>query len=195
MKNSSYILDNCKLFIYEMALRSAIFAATSRNSPYKGATDKHSVRDFWMQQLCEIACEVKLYGLALDRDYIIYKVICLWKNLVRKFPHHGFGISHAQKSLSVFLKYLWCYGEIEEPPICPIDSLIIQVAARQDKELKSIRWTQMKDEKVYCQVINALVKFLEASKFSLARWELDYFNADTKAQKTDQIGGRGRKYL
>lgn len=186
MINTSNIIDDRKLFIYEMALRSAIYAATNRNSPYVKSTTydvKNKIRNYWKCRLCEIAREVKLYGIATDGEFFIFKMKILWKQLKGKFPNQNFRFSHAQKSLSVFLKYLWCYGEIEEPPICPIDSLIIQVAAKQDNQLGSMRWTQMKDEKEYRTVINALVTFLKSSKFPIARWELEYFNADRRTQR------------
>jgi hypothetical protein len=46
----------------------------------------------------------------------------------------GFRLAHAQKSLSIALKHLWCREELSEknhkyyPPVCPIDGIILKKA-------------------------------------------------------------------
>jgi hypothetical protein len=40
----------------------------------------------------------------------------------------GFRISHAQKSLAVALKHLWCMGDVAMPPQCPVDSVVLGAA-------------------------------------------------------------------
>ena len=40
---------------------------------------------------------------------------------------YGIRIAQCQKSLSLYLKYLWCYGLIETPPVCPIDRVILSL--------------------------------------------------------------------
>jgi hypothetical protein len=37
----------------------------------------------------------------------------------------GFRVSHSQKSISVYLKHLWCLGMIETPPFCPVDRSVL----------------------------------------------------------------------
>jgi hypothetical protein len=38
-----------------------------------------------------------------------------------------FRVGTAQKALNLYLKYLWCLGEIKTPPHCPFDRGIIQM--------------------------------------------------------------------
>jgi len=52
----------------------------------------------------------------------------------------GFRISHAQKSLSVFLKHLWCMNTIATPPQCPVDRIVLWAAGLSDRET---RWTHV----------------------------------------------------
>lgn len=40
----------------------------------------------------------------------------------------GFRVAHSQKSLSLLLKHYWCHGRIEEPPVCPVDRIILGIA-------------------------------------------------------------------
>jgi hypothetical protein len=46
-------------------------------------------------------------------------------------------IGLAQKALNLYLKYLWCLGEIHEPPHCPLDSIVLG----QVPGCKDVRWT------------------------------------------------------
>jgi hypothetical protein len=48
----------------------------------------------------------------------------------------GFRISHAQKSISVFLKHLWCMDIIPQPPQCPVDRMILERAGRRYPDTK-----------------------------------------------------------
>jgi hypothetical protein len=36
-----------------------------------------------------------------------------------------FRIGSAQKALNLYLKFMWCLGQIEQPPHCPFDSRIL----------------------------------------------------------------------
>ena len=82
---------------------------------------------------------------------------------------HNFRIGSAQKLLNLQLKYLWCLGMIEQPPHCPIDSIILNVAGVTDKG-----WTNMNCVGCYQEMIDIMKR--EASKISpflsLAGWEL-----------------------
>ncbi len=74
----------------------------------------------------------------------------------------------AQKLLNLILKYYWCVGEIEEPPHCPIDRIIID----RTKYRGSINWTQILTESEYLKVIGAIRKLALAKETSIAKWEL-----------------------
>lgn len=77
-----------------------------------------------------------------------------------------FRIGIAQKGLNLYLKYLWCVGEIPEPPHCPFDSVII---AHLPPKLR-LNWTEIGTIQEYEQLINA-ARIVAGNK-SLAEWEL-----------------------
>lgn len=81
----------------------------------------------------------------------------------------GYKVGIAQKFLNLALKYLWCIGQIEEPPHCPVDRIVLSKT-----ELNGINWTDMKTVGEYQKAIEAIK--LVANELSLARWELSIYN-------------------
>jgi hypothetical protein len=82
----------------------------------------------------------------------------------------NFGV--AQKILNLFLKYLWCLGEIDAPPHFPVDRLI-----QKELNRKIVNWTTMKDETDYLRIIECARGLVIDSQYpSIAEWELDNFN-------------------
>ncbi len=76
----------------------------------------------------------------------------------------------AQKLLNLLLKYLWCLGEIPEPPHCPIDRFVLEeVKYKGDK-----RWTLMVEIEEYEDAM-AAIKAAAGDK-SIAEWELGVWN-------------------
>jgi len=108
------------------ALSSAINAAVQRNKLYVGNAPRANIRDIWRQQL-----------LALQAVYVNQRTVTQYEadilnlrtNLNNAFPGSiDCRISHAQKSIGVFLKHLWCMGLVAPPPLCPVDAIILRVA-------------------------------------------------------------------
>ncbi|MGO9529568.1 MAG: hypothetical protein ACLP3B_00145, partial [Syntrophobacteraceae bacterium] len=77
----------------------------------------------------------------------------------------------AQKVLNLALKYYWCLGQIEEPPHCPIDKIIIDKTSYRGK----INWTRMLTESEYLKVISDIRSLAELEKCSIAQWELNNY--------------------
>jgi hypothetical protein len=77
----------------------------------------------------------------------------------------------AQKMLNLALKYYWCLGQVEEPPHCPIDKIIIDKTSYRGK----INWTRMLTESEYLNVISAIRSLAEQEKCSIAQWELNNY--------------------
>jgi len=86
------------------------------------------------------------------------------------FRNERFKISHSQKSLSVFLKHLWCMGKIAEPPQCPVDRTILTIAGAH---LQHRGWRHVNNICEHRQKIRLLRN--AAGSESLARWELRSF--------------------
>lgn len=86
------------------------------------------------------------------------------------FVKGGFRISHSQKSISVYLKHLWCRNMIPMPPQCPVDRGIIKLLP---KEYQHYRWTQIDRIEEHRDIITGLQKLAVGT--SLAEWELMAF--------------------
>lgn len=84
----------------------------------------------------------------------------------------GYRIGIAQKLLNLQLKYLWCFGDVPEPPHCPIDRVMINKTRLKGQ----VAWTKIKDLNTYRQVIAALKEAASPSGLSLARWEFESYD-------------------
>lgn len=80
-----------------------------------------------------------------------------------------FRIGCAQKALNLFLKYLWCLGEIPTPPHCPFDGIIIGKLRLE----QPINWTTLDSLTGYQTLVDAARS--KAGLRSLAEWELNVF--------------------
>jgi hypothetical protein len=76
-------------------------------------------------------------------------------------------IGIAQKAVNLYLKFLWCYGWIPEPPHCPIDRTVLEEVGDNSS------WTKIKDIPEYVEKI----KKIEAKKGdkSFSEWEYELF--------------------
>ncbi len=79
-------------------------------------------------------------------------------------------IGHAQKALNLYLKYMWCFGWIPEPPHCPFDRIVLQFVP----QCKNMLWTKLDSMDDY----NLIVKCskIAAGNLSLSMWELELYN-------------------
>jgi len=82
-------------------------------------------------------------------------------------------IGVAQKLLNLYLKYLWCWGKIPEPPHCPFDRTIIDKLSFP----KEITWTTMDSVRDYRTLVEA-AKRAAGDHLSLAEWELREFRRE-----------------
>ncbi len=164
-------------FIKREILLLTIAGAFSRNKIYRENVDDEEKKTF----------KIKI-GEYLDRFLLEYK------NKVNEDSHcsnlneleslinenskilHGGSISFGtvQKLLNLYLKYLWCLDEIQEPPHCPIDSIVLKMIEGESQT----RWTKM-DEGDYQRIISKLKDNKaknKKSEDSIAKWELREFS-------------------
>jgi hypothetical protein len=79
----------------------------------------------------------------------------------------------AQKLLNVYLKYLWCFRLINDPPPhCPVDRIIISKTNLANK----VNWTEIANQEEYMMVINEISSKAKASDISIAQWELENYS-------------------
>jgi len=175
----------------EKALSSAISAAVQHNSLYKKeatSKEKESVHCKWMaflkQKMKDYENEqtVKKYENDIQelRDLMngIFSAFFLSKPHPKFKTEPGFRISHAQKSLSVFLKHLWCMGKIATPPQCPVDARILTIAGKKYPDTK---WGYVNSIEKHREKISFLETAKEESQ-SLAEWELKVFKIEQVAE-------------
>jgi hypothetical protein len=99
-------------------------------------------------------------------------------------------IAQCQKSLSVYLKWLWCLGMLKhEPPVCPIDRNVLSVCYKKldkkndQKSRKCIAdinkaggWGQINDLGEYKQLVEITQILSKRALMTPAEWDLDLFN-------------------
>lgn len=161
----------------ETYLINAIRASVQRNTIY--ATDLPSdkrevIKEMWTYALESLASK---YKNNQSKQQYLDDVLYL-KNFMNKqfkddkfFASTGFRISHAQKSLSVYLKYLWCTDKIEEPPCCPIDAIILQKVS-----INNVAWTAIDSINALENIIDIVAEVAAKERKTIAKWELANFN-------------------
>ena len=99
-----------------------------------------------------------------------------------------FRVGITQKAVNIYLKLLWCYGWISEPPHCPIDSIVL--AEVGDKKTK---WTKIDDIKEYRAAIERIQTHIQqtGAMVSLSKWELYVWN-NRRKQGVQQSQSSGR---
>ncbi len=160
--------DRKNVFLVEMALRAALSSST-RNNPAKPETGADNFRFHWktmlLTQTSKINKDTTISGYA--------DIVMELRKGLHKFSDN-YKVSHAQKSLSLFLKYLWCYGLVETPPTCPIDRQILKEAQKADTSIKLKNWTKLDSKEDYIQILKALEKW--ADHMPMAEKELIEWN-------------------
>ena len=90
-----------------------------------------------------------------------------------------YGIS--QKLINLHLKYLWSIGLVKEPPHCPLDGIV------RDLANLNYNWTKSDSQEEYMEAIRALKEL--AQPRSLSVWELQEFRR--REQENARVGHRG----
>ena len=161
----------------ETALNSGCIAALQRNPTYTNnlsPSKKERVREEWKRLLESIG---KKYNKPQTIKQFKKDISTLKQRMNNTFPDsfnngeydNEFRLSHAQKSLSVYLKHLWCMGEIPEPPTCPIDRVVLTRAGLHGK---AASWGYINDMDIYEDKLKTVSVKAEESGLSVARWEL-----------------------
>jgi hypothetical protein len=161
------------------AIGKAINASVQHNllySPSAAPKDKNDIRIYWATCLEEVGNEFKKEVSIPAYEDIVEQ---LKKRMNLKFgslfdsgSRHGslFRISHSQKSISVFIKHLWCMGLIEEPNICPVDRIILSATAA--KKIKDVSWGCVDSLEDHRRKFKYITTEAANQKLSVARWEL-----------------------
>lgn len=169
------------------AKAASVAAASQHNllySPGTAARERGEVRAHWKLTLDELAAE---YTRSVPLSRYERDVEALKAEMNREFasffyagehPRYrydpGFRVSHAQKSLSIYLKHLWCLGEVDRPPACPVDSIVLRRAGLVGQQT---RWAFVNTIEQHRLQIGMLEDRATEAGLSLADWELGAWDA------------------
>ena len=183
------------VFVYQIALRSAIYSAThtrsKNNHVYKESVNKKAIIDFWKSKLLEFVFKYK--DKLKNRRFFFLCVKNLKNDIDSKFSDsfegNGIRIAQCHKSLSVFLKWLWCCNLIDfEPPVCPIDRTVLNHCRKKlyrsdSKDIQIINkvfdcggWGRINDIQEYKNLDKVIQKLSKREELSPSVWELSIFN-------------------
>lgn len=167
----------------DVALGLAISVSLQRNPTYSQKHDplvREAFRAEWRNMLRTVSLNASLFhemSQACDlilwfRDEMRHKLAdgCLDASL----SDTAFRVSHAQKSIAVYLKHLWCIGLVRTPVLCPVDRRIMTVS-NAPYPLRS--WTLVDEIDLHKDQVRHLLNCARRSGFSLAEWELLKFQA------------------
>lgn len=154
-------------------------AAVQRNPVYSAnasETTKRLVRQ-GARELTEKI--VRSYDRAVSDKEHQASIVSLSNNLSEMFSEalqqSRMRIGTSQKFLNLYLKYMWCFGQISEPPHCPLDRIVQQQAAIPLADL--VIWTKLDSIADYARTIERLRQVAAAQSggtMSLAQWELRF---------------------
>ena len=159
----------------EEALSKSISAAVQHNKIYNDvdSKDRIIIREYWSSQLVDLAERYKVE--CWSDDSYEQEVQGLKEKMKARFPEIiDFRISHAQKSLSVFLKHMWCLGLAPTPPQCPVDRIILTNAKAPYNKRSWGYVDSITEHKVLYDIIKQAA--YQSGYTDVALWELENFN-------------------
>lgn len=159
------------------ALNKAVNRSVQRANVYTpGLTQrrKAEIRKYWKEQLREMG---EKYVEIQPFEIFELDMIELQKRMNEMFHEEfchpfcslcsGFRIAQAQKSLSLYLKHLWCVGLIPVPPVCPVDSIILGTTAISAEFRNWVCICTLEEYYIRLNAIRAA-----AGDMNVAEWEL-----------------------
>jgi hypothetical protein len=154
--------------------RDAVASSVMHNRLYLNGntleTEKGKVKQEWLKLLCQRSLKYKTKIIS-KKDYFD-DVEEIKDAMNMEFSEIiNFQYSHAQKSMSIFLKHLWCIERINEPPSCPIDSIVLKAAG-----LGNERWTQIHTKEKFIELFERIEDHAHMNSKSIAQWELEEFH-------------------
>lgn len=162
----------------EEALNKAVNRSVQRAYVYTPGVSnerKSDIRKFWKQQLVDLG---EKYVVVQPLGVFERDLLQLQKRMNLEFPNDfnnpkcvtcpsQFRLAQAQKSLSLYLKHLWCMELIPLPPVCPVDTLILRKTAIAEECRNWICVCTIEEYRNRLDAIN-----VAAGELSFVEWEL-----------------------
>lgn len=196
MEKDKETLDAIKVFYSKIekplnpddAATLAMDVSVKQNPTYSDGVDHKEIREYWSRKLIALLPKYQkakpVRVSSFIRDVRIMKVK-MNSRFPKSFINTGrgddddfdkeFRIAHAQKSLSIFLKHMWCITDnMPEPPVCPIDGNILKAIRNNDT------WTKLNDIAIYKTYLNQVRDVAKSNNMSPAKWELVAWNQQSE---------------
>lgn len=161
----------------EEAVRRAKIASLQRNRTYSSAAtsqQRRQVHYCWSEALVGLATNYdvsrSLGEFKADAESLRERMNLECGGVLCP---GGFRVSHAQKSLAVYLKHLWCLGRVCEPPSCPVDRIVLTLA---EAPVSLRAWTTVDSWELYDQQLGFIRSKAAGESQTLAVWELVHFH-------------------
>lgn len=164
-------------FVRNEISTSSIIGAFEHNKIYKEVINEKQ-RDLLKQYIKNILLKREdFYKTEKDPDDHIREIIKIKNEISKRFSpilnDDEIKLGTVQKLLNLYLKYLWVFDYIHEPPHCPIDGAVIkELRKNANKDLPN--WTKINTEEDYRKCVEAINKI--RGKESIACWELKFWN-------------------
>ena len=150
-----------------LAMSNAIQAALQHNKTYKDFSTQKQIRTFQTELAKQIRIEAQPYTVTVSdvehlkaiRRIIDSVSLACGTSLANGRLKYG----TAQKAFNLYLKFLWCLGNIARPPHCPIDRIVLTKAGINDA------WTKCDSEDQYRGWIARITA--KAGDLALSEWE------------------------
>lgn len=168
------------------ALGNCVSAAFKRNKLYKEDINQHrreNLRNDLKRELLSITKQYREEAIsASEHEANIQE---LSNRLTRQHSEilnkNRFNIGTSQKALNLFLKFLWCLGELPAEPIhCPLDGIVLKKVGIYKA------WTKMDEIELYRRWVGVVQQ--KAHSLSISQWELKEWNLSRiKNRKSPEV--------
>jgi len=168
------LFDEKWRFIHAQILASCVAASFQRAHVY---ADKALDRDR-ARLHSDVRAELQRiggkYGTSVEESDHVRNIVELAAQISKScgpaLAGGRFRLGIAQKSLNLYLKYLWCLRRIPVPPHCPFDSRIIALLRKGEFLQENVSWTRLDNVTAYENLVAAAKR--SAGEKSIAEWEL-----------------------
>lgn len=179
------------------ALKCAINASVRRANVYSSDISMRAeARLYWESELAKLG--KKYISAKQEKSQFFKDVFSLQKNINDSdysscFIDNHIRIGQCQKSLSVYLKWMWCQNQLADmPPVCPIDRQILNECSRVLRRNKKMTkekseycrkaWSILDCKDLYKELVNLTeeVAELQDEPNRTVVWELFAFNEPDK---------------
>lgn len=157
------------------AITKAINASVQRNKVYPENASKEEKQKFRLEWKEILFGLVQKYKGRVVKEADYFDEVSFLLESMQGNPF--FNASHAQKSISVLFKHLWCIGLTDEPEFCPIDRFTIEAVWKSLKlNGKRPNWTKILTIESLQKILDKAKDASKQSELTVAKWELQMFN-------------------